>query len=71
MRRSRTRSLNFGAGRGGRTGDEPPSAVEVVERAGEPGASRGARDFSIMPSCADATGGGLTAGEDSLSMIAA
>jgi hypothetical protein len=70
LRRSRTRSLNFGTGRGGRTGDEPPSAVEVVERAGEPGASRDVECFSVMPSCANATGGGLTAGEDSPSMIA-
>ena len=70
MRRSRTRSLIFGAGRGGRTGDEPPSAVEAVERAGEPGASRDVDCFSVVPCCAGTAEGGLTASEDSPSMIA-
>ena len=69
LRRSRVLPLIVGAGSWGRTGEEPPSAVEVVERAGEPGVTCRAACFVVMPSCADAAGGGEEAGEDSLSMI--
>jgi hypothetical protein len=69
FRSSRIRSsLYFGAGRGGRTGDDSPSAVEVVERAGERCGDLNVACFAAMPSCASAAGGG---GEDSLSIIAA
>lgn len=35
LRASNVRPLNVGAGSGGIKGDEPPSAVEVVEKAGD------------------------------------
>jgi hypothetical protein len=51
-------------GSGGRTGDEPPSAVEVVEKAGDRGCS-GRRDGSSLgPSSAVAAGGGDEGNED-------
>jgi hypothetical protein len=37
LERLRLRPLMVGAGRGGRIGDEPPSAVELEEKAGDPG----------------------------------
>ena len=67
FRRSRVLPLIVGAGRGGRIGDEPPSAVEVVERAGDPGVTRRVVRSAVMPSSADEAG----EAEDSLSMIAA
>jgi hypothetical protein len=54
--------LNVGAGRGGRTGEDPPSNVELVENAGDPGRS----DACILtgPSSAFAAGGGDEGNED-------
>jgi hypothetical protein len=69
LRRSRVLPLITGAGSGGRTGEEPSSAVEVVESVGDPGVTRRAALFDVMPSCADAAGGGEETGEDSLSMV--
>lgn len=54
---SSVRPLNVGAGRGGRTGEEPPSAVEVLEKAGDPGCCCDAGKSS-NPSSAAAAGGG-------------
>jgi hypothetical protein len=51
-------------------GEEPLSTVEVVENAGDAGASRGAEPSTVMPPCAIATGGGEKVGEDSLGIIA-
>jgi len=54
--------LILGAGNGGRTGDEPPSKVELVEKAGDAG------DFVDcwlpVPSSAVAAGGGGVVSED-------
>jgi len=51
-----------GAGNGGRTGEDPPSNVELVEKAGDPGCS----DARILsgPSSALAAGGGDDFNED-------
>lgn len=57
FRFSSVRPLNVGAGRGGRTGEEPPSAVEVLEKAGDPGCCCDAGKSS-NPSSAAAAGGG-------------
>ena len=60
---ARTRPLKVGAGRGGRTGEDPPSSnVELVENAGDPGRS----DACILsgPSSASAAGGGDEGNED-------
>lgn len=50
------RPLIVGAGRGGRTGEEPPSNVEVVEKAGDAG--RSDAWMFADPSSAVAAGGG-------------
>jgi acetaldehyde dehydrogenase (acetylating) len=39
------------------TGDDPPSAVDVVDRAGEPGVSAGVSCFAETPSCVGAAVG--------------
>lgn len=55
----------MGAGSGGRIGDEPPSsAVEVVEKAGDPGCSARWESMLPDPSSAVAAGGGDEGNED-------
>ena len=56
------RPLCFGAGSGGRTGEDPPSNVELVEKAGDPGCS----GDCIMsdPASACAAGGNEGSNED-------
>jgi hypothetical protein len=50
--------LIVGAGSGGRTGEEPPSAVELDEKAGDPGiGSCDGSAESTVPTCATAPGG--------------
>jgi hypothetical protein len=48
--------LNVGAGRGGRTGEDPPANVELDEKAGDPGCSDGGGLSS--PSSVVTAGGG-------------
>jgi hypothetical protein len=63
--------LIVGAGKGGRTGDEPPSAVELDENAGEPDERPpGCDSLSKVPTCAIVAPGGDEAGEDNGEMIA-
>ena len=65
FRRSSVRPLKVGAGSGGRIGDEPPSsAVEVVEKAGDPGCSARWESMLPGPSSAVAAGGGDESNED-------
>jgi len=62
VERLRVRPLCFGAGSGGRTGDEPPSKVELVENAGDPGCSEDG--ILSVPSSACAAGGSDGSNED-------
>jgi hypothetical protein len=55
---SRVLALVIGAGNGGIIGDDPPSAVEDVEKAGELGRSGVAESSAVLPSCATAPGVG-------------
>lgn len=65
FRRSSVRPLKVGAGSGGRIGDEAASsAVEVVEKAGDPGCSARGRSMLPGPSSAVAAGGGDECNED-------
>lgn len=54
--------MKVGAGRGGRTGEDPPSNVELVEKAGD----RGSSDAFVLagPSSASTAGGGDESNED-------
>ena len=56
------RPLSVGAGRGGSTGEEPPSNVELVEKAGDAGCF----DAHLLsnPSSAFAAGGGDECNEE-------
>jgi len=56
--------FNVGAGRGGSMGDEPPSAVELVDKAGDPGCSPNCEGGFGGPSSALAAGGGVDGNED-------
>ena len=58
--------LIVGAGRGGRTGLDPPSNVELVENAGDPGCSDVRGSIFMDPSSAAAAGGGDDFNEDVL-----
>jgi hypothetical protein len=54
--------MKVGIGRGGRTGEDPPSNVELVEKAGDLGCSVA---FVLSnPSAAFAAGGGDESNED-------
>lgn len=46
------------------TGEEPPSAVEEVEKAGELGRSKAAESSAVMAACATAPGAGGETGFD-------
>lgn len=56
--------LIVGCGRGGSTGLDPPSKVELVENAGDPGCSDGKASILVGPSSAIAAGGGDEFNED-------
>lgn len=58
--------MNVGTGRGGSTGLDPPSKVELVENAGDPGCSGGWESILADPSSAGA-GGGEEINEDVVS----
>ena len=56
--------MKVGAGRGGSKGDEAPSAVEVVDKAGDPDRADGREGRSRGPSSAFAAGGGDEGNEE-------
>lgn len=68
--RLRLRPFIVGVGNGGRIGDDPPSAVELEEKAGDPGTtlSSGSGVAGTMSTRATATG--REAGEDEVGIIA-